>query len=594
MVILYHKLLVLHISSLFYDEESNEQMFIVDFPSKDLKNNRNATSFAREMQIEIYRSSIKVNNIMETFVNSAAPTSNVHCIGETFNESRREAPASLYRSCRYKNLCYDIKRKDLVLFPSKMHLLLYSKLHSDIFLSSIPKAVMLSEVLHSNPDQTPQVLPTYKARRLQDRYHLVVDKSTVWIPLQPHSCSSILWDIFLPVYTLLELFNLQDQRFLILLLEGSKCSARRIQNFVNMKNVGTNFSVVTIRDWKLSEQFHKENTTHNEYICFHESLMGLGAHGDHQAFRSSQYGDDYRKKRSPPNHLRRESNLRGFRNFWLQQWNLVQAHPTTLKMAYSSFVSRRLISSIMKISGIEVLVWPSKASTQTKLEMVIDLSILILSPTEDLTVAFFLPEGATLILIGKANEDWDLWSNNSQLRVHLLGGKPVDILQYLIREVITHWNQDESRKSKIAVKDSLPFVNHQNVVFVNGTPPSTRVHCVGEKLFPNHLGSEWFRTCHYENICFDLWKKKFVAFLSSRSQEIMSKVKKMRWWEEMYLSSMLQKDVASPQLNKLGGGYPFYAEIPQTVDLSNVSSYYLYEGTWLSTQVFSSTNSGMI
>jgi hypothetical protein len=44
----------------------------------------------------------------------------------------------------------------------------------------------------------------------------------------------------------------------------------------------------------------------------------------------------------------------------------------------------------------------------------------------------------------------------------------------------------------------------------------------------------------------------------------------------------------------LAGGYPFYAEIPQTVDLSNVSSYYLYEGTWLSTQVFSSTNSGMI
>jgi hypothetical protein len=531
------------------------------------------------------------------------PISDIHCIGETFNESRKYSPAALYRSCKYTNLCYDVQQKEFVLFPSEDHKTLVSNLHSNIFLATVSKPVMVSEVVHLFPENTAQLFPKYQEKSQTGRYYSTDGgrKDVTWVPIHPPSCKSMLWDVFLPVYTLLELFDLHEKPYQILLFEGSKkCSTQKIENFIQMfgthstKDTPPIVSLVT--DWKLPQRNHDESpqSMHRDYVCLPQSVMGLGSYGDHQAFRTAHLGEDNQKKRTPPSHLRRASNLRGFRNAWIQKWKLLPSRRVPITIAYSTLLPPSLFPAIFaNITGIESIPWPSKSSLREKIQIATYLSILVLSSQEEKTAAFFLPEGATLILLGKPNDDWDLLSNNSQLRVHLLGGRPNQALEFIINEEILRLNLDKNLSYTKPEEEEKLFLNNQSVSFIRGSPPITNVHCVGEKLFPNRLGSEWYRSCHYQNLCFDLQNKVFVAHMSPQARKLMSS-HSFLYHKLNYISSIPRKMVVSPQLNRLGGGYPFYADLPEVYDLSNVSSYYRYNGTWLSTKIYNSDNSGTL
>jgi hypothetical protein len=59
------------------------------------------------------------------------------------------------------------------------------------------------------------------------------------------------------------------------------------------------------------------------FLCFRRSVMGIGAFADHQVIRPTQDLKEPELKKIPPNHIRRETNLRGFRQRCLFYLNLV-------------------------------------------------------------------------------------------------------------------------------------------------------------------------------------------------------------------------------------------------------------------------------
>jgi hypothetical protein len=185
------------------------------------------------------------------------PIARIHCLGETFNETRTHTPAALYRSCHYENMCYHIQEKRLVLFPSPHHWTLLSKLHDNIHLSSVSKPVIASAVRKLVTDSTAQITPYYMHPRNGNNnnsfYYVRNDTKVVLVPIQPESCQSILWDVYLPVYTLLEQFDLQHEPYRLLLLgePASNCTRHKMDAFATMMGFATSDIV----------SFHGTNST---------------------------------------------------------------------------------------------------------------------------------------------------------------------------------------------------------------------------------------------------------------------------------------------------------------------------------------------
>jgi hypothetical protein len=440
------------------------------------------------------------------------PISSVHCIGETFNESRTRNPASLYRSCRYDNLCYDLHQQMFALLPSDKHWTLLSSIHAKIHLSSVSKPIMVSEVSKRNPGDTARVSPTYINHSLSNQYFKMNTSDIVWIPIQPESCESVLWDIYLPIYTLLEIFDLEDKPYHLLLLPGSNCTRQDLEDFDTMFGISRyDTTALFLDDCDCCPQ---PKPPESRFICFENAVMGIGAHGDHQVSRYQYDSDQSVQERIPPNHLRRQTNLRGFRRHLLEKMKIKPQRSKPFVAAYSSSIPDSWMPS--EVANLVFVKWSTADTVSENLKIALTSSVWIARSNEDKTVAFFLPEGATLILIGQPEEDWDLWSNNAQLRAHLIVSHFQDSIELLIRDELNHLLEEPTKLNVESIVNEKVLLDNNNrtVAKIRGIPPISRVHCVGEKMYPNRLAADWYRTCHFDNICFDLKEKIFVVFLS--------------------------------------------------------------------------------
>ena len=514
------------------------------------------------------------------------PNSSVHCLAETFNETRPNTPGALYRSCRYYNLCYHINQNRLVLFPSVQHWTLLSKLHPNIFLSSVSKAVMTSAVIPATPALTPSVTPQYLNHTIDNRYYFPANENdAVWIPIEPVSCESALWDVYLPIYTLLETFQLLDKPWQLLVLgeESPSCTRQHLEEYVDMMGLSTR-DIVYVR---ASVPTTVPNP-YQDFLCYPQSVMGIGAFADHRVIRPTQHLKEQDKKHIPPNHIRRAMNLRGFRHRCLRNLAIQPRRAKPYTVAVSSSLSAEYFVH-ESIPGIQIVELSPMDPLRKQMQITSKAAILILAAHEDKTAALFLPDGATLIIVGEAQEDWDLWSNNALVRVHLVRSRIKETVVYLILDELGRLEQQET--SLIMTKDDhrLDFVNNRSVTLVHANPPIMRVHCVGEKLFPDVLGAEQYRSCHFENLCFDLNSKSFVMFPSPLSQNLVHSNGSFLD-EDNYFSSIPRSLIASPQPSHIGAGY--FSDLPQVYNRSNVSSYYRLEGTWLSTRTFNTNNIG--
>jgi hypothetical protein len=308
----------------------------------------------------------------------------------------------------------------------------------------------------------------YIRHNLPPSYY-VLDDNIVMVPFHSfagHNVGHLLWDDFLPIFTLLETFGLLEE-FQPLLLRidtlptlYASCDIRRnkrvgcrdnFDKFLPLMGVDPKtFSTLTeIQLMDSTGQTLPSSIQKKLPICAKHAVAGLGMLTDHGW---KDHGWDPLPTDGLHN-VGRGPQLYQFRNFMLRNFGLpVQPPPLTsqsqfhvLLNAHSSRDRERDVGMEEQLNALKVafpfvkisLVKLKEYLLQEQLELVSQRTNIFVSTSGGGSMsAYFLPRGSSLILYypdqsgfnferfaltgGPALLDWDLFNNAGYLRVHWL------------------------------------------------------------------------------------------------------------------------------------------------------------------------------
>jgi hypothetical protein len=250
----------------------------------------------------------------------------------------------------------------------------------------------------------------------------------------------MLWDVWLPIYTLLEIFGLTEERLLVTRFPSKTDAARTNKGLERLFG----FSTRIAKNELLALSDAKSN-----YVCASHGASGFGWLTDHGA---SNHGWDPRDLEYPVN-LGRGPELRRLRHFMLKNVHLVadtklQApYRVTFSINSSRNLKRRIdfrdeIAAVSNLSNIEIEggLHLAELSIPEQVAIASRTAIYVSVVGGGTFPAFFLPQGASLILYGDRDMylDFDLFNNYGQVRVHWMSlasrKNDTEILLNLIRD----------------------------------------------------------------------------------------------------------------------------------------------------------------
>lgn len=380
--------------------------------------------------------------------------STAECIGESFSPD-----SWTYRSCLYRNLCFDMESNEFVLFQSPSNGLMEQFKNSSIhfFSSSLDTSVSLGGFA-SNWQKgekqrlkwSPKVLDP-KVIASDGYYELIGDTVMIpYHPLAPHNIGHFIWDSLLPIYTLLSIFNLSDSKLVLLryvlnekplpyscagkFREGCERNLRKLLPLVGVAR--STFS--STEDAVLNVTTHKRQS---RFVCSSHGAAGIGYLTDHGKASHGKRLTDYKGMH---NHGRGPV-LFGFRNYVLQSFGMdlpdqVRSIASPIRITFSLHSSGRnhrnldFASQIVALKdrlGSKVVVESynfSDLSMEEEIEIVAQSSILITACGGGAVSAMFLPRGASLIMfyaeqqegVANAKLDFDYLNNMGYVRTHWL------------------------------------------------------------------------------------------------------------------------------------------------------------------------------
>lgn len=423
--------------------------------------------------------------------NQPFPFSNVHCVGENYRED-----AWKHRSCRFTNLCFNMTSHDFVVFQSFRERLLSvymaqrKHMHSSTTLfrygANNTQSVSIGglnqkwgadgmERLKWFPKVIPQQQNDSEAARIS---YYELPPEMVMVPFHSMNGANpghLVWDDFLPIYTLLDMFQMSsyDDFDLLplryVLQDGERglwasCDLReeKREDCNHMMNKFMSLLLGTDSPVKFSStkefEFQPKDTSSPpvELICAKTGAAGLGPLTDHGLIKSHGWEEtDYELTH---NHGR-GGQLYRFRNFMLNNIGIdptKRSPGTTMTMADGTTRRKRRIVFSQKSSDIFIrsmdferqleLVrskFPDhdvenyilkELTVEQQMQIANDADIFVTLCGGGAVTAMFLPKGASVIVYysedsgvkngimnGKpALLDWDLFNSMSHLRVHWL------------------------------------------------------------------------------------------------------------------------------------------------------------------------------
>lgn len=416
--------------------------------------------------------------------------SSVHCVGETHNPDT----AWMYRSCEFTNLCLDVHSNEFFVVESRTEQELQKQQDSKSYVStrlSSPNGTStnLTVALGGiNPrwvgkdfNQGIHKIQWFPKRRsVPPTQYYELNSKVVLVPFHSfaaHNVGHMLWDDFLPIFTLLQIFgwsnlietfssSLPRSHHLLLLrvdtlpLLYGTCEMRRkkakqcaenFEKFLPLLGVDpTTFSTLKTVKWQPKDDSIASDSA-TTIICAKHAMAGLGMLTDHGL---KDHGWLMPKETHSVQNIGKGALLYQFRNALLQNLDLPILPPSRtttgipiqlLLSAHSSgdpprdvhFLNQQKVLAQafpqITIQHVEL----AKMGLREQVELVSQTNIFVSTCGGGSMTATFLPKGASLILYYNedggydfANNfnltgdpaflDWDLFNNMSYLRVHWL------------------------------------------------------------------------------------------------------------------------------------------------------------------------------
>lgn len=404
--------------------------------------------------------------------------STVHCVGENFHDD-----SWTQRSCHFSMLCFDLDYQDFVIFQSRNDEVLHKFLHARPAMdastamfktASETTGVMLGGLnlkwsieTKKKPSSTsfkwfPRILNATEGMRYYE-----LPSNAVMIPYHSLSAKNpghLVWDDFLPIFTLLTMFQLQNRDILPLRMlfkeklwasceasdENEHACQKMTKKFWPLMG-GSNYKYNITTTNQVHFVLNKQSTRHSKYVCAPRGAAGLGPLTDHGTKKLHGWiRDDYKITH---NHGR-GAMLYEFRNFMLSNIGLpittVNPNPP-YKIVFSlssSDIPARNLDFEKQMATLQhdfpeakIEAYSMKdLSVKEQVKLASETSIFITMCGGGAVTGMFLPKGASVILYYlehggveygvlthlPAQLDWDLFNNLSHLRVHWMPTQTMD------------------------------------------------------------------------------------------------------------------------------------------------------------------------
>jgi len=408
----------------------------------------------------------------------AAPLhSTVHCMGENFGER-----SWLYRSCEFRNLCFDMIDREFVLFRSAAE-----RSMNEAFLSHEKREyVSLSSSMENvsvslgginpqwgwkpNQSEALEYWPTVIEDELNEGYYeLASDKVMVTF----HSMAAVnvghlLWDDFFPIFTLLDMFQLARNDLVLIryVLKNrpralwATCDLRDNTQQLCRKFFGKFLPLLGVKAEKQHTiydsilELYGGQEPKSKYVCSPKGAVGIGMLTDHGLKTHGWDKSDYESTHN----IGRGRVMYEFRNFMIRNLGMDPSPPVSsdppYKVVFSLLSSKdpdrhtdfhaqieALESAFAEDSKVIVEAYRFKDLTlEQEVQKAMDASIFVTACGGGAMTSMFLPKGGSAIVYyperptsrqtGKhkhpARLDWDYLNNMGYARVHWLPTTSMD------------------------------------------------------------------------------------------------------------------------------------------------------------------------
>lgn len=278
----------------------------------------------------------------------------------------------------------------------------------------------------------------------------------VWVPIRTQNVhifnpGHLIWDYYLPIFTLLSMFGLEDSKVPLVVDINPFCSQlkdkrngcfKRMTKFLAL--LGTAPGTIASRlQHNTSFSF---NASHSEIICVRHAAAGTGMLNDHGRNKHGSLAADYTAMRN----VGRGPEFYRFRNFMLRNMGIdetsVLTSPFQIVLSLNSSSNpTRMYSFEAQIAKLQqsfepadVVVRPlvlADLPLKQQLQVVTETVVYISVMGGSAVFASFLPRGSTVVLffndahdwvideetrdpILPVKMDWDFFNNAAYLRVH--------------------------------------------------------------------------------------------------------------------------------------------------------------------------------
>jgi hypothetical protein len=223
-------------------------------------------------------------------------TDNLHstysCVGENFRDD-----AWLFRSCSFRNLCFDMANRTFVVFQSQDDSAFQQLVHDNnlthIATSGSPTVSLggINPKWRGDARQALKWFPRIIVGQPPNGYY-ELSLNTVWVPFHSfagQNTGHLVWDDFFPIYKLLGMFDLLQNKLLLTKMDlkrwgtcdwNPKNMKKCIQTFrkflpaMGMDTLSTVNS--TNHDFDVQDDRKRSN-----YVCAPRGAAGLGMLTDH-------------------------------------------------------------------------------------------------------------------------------------------------------------------------------------------------------------------------------------------------------------------------------------------------------------------------